>query len=243
MEELARDTGGKAYYNSNGLSDAMAHAINNGSRYYTLAYSPGNKKMDGKFRKIQVKLLGDNYKLSYRQGYYADEVPKGSTGKFGDDTLMPLLVHGLPDSTQVLYKIHVAPVNMQPDPNADIAGGNTRLKRPVTRYGVDFAIAEQDIKLETTPDGVRHGNIEVAMIVYDRDGTPLNWVIRKPVVSLDPMAYASLEQVGLQLHLEIDVPPGNVFLHSGIYDSGSNKAGTLEVPLGDVVHPVPAPKN
>jgi hypothetical protein len=81
---------------------------------------------------------------------------------------------------------------------------------------------------------VRHGNIEVAMIAYDRDGTPLNWVIRKPVVALDPKAYVSLEQVGLQLHLEIDVPRGNVFLHSGIYDFGSSKAGTLELPLNDI---------
>jgi hypothetical protein len=36
MEELAKDTGCHAFYNSNGLGDAMVHAIHDGARYYTL---------------------------------------------------------------------------------------------------------------------------------------------------------------------------------------------------------------
>jgi len=111
------------------------------------------------------------------------------------------------------------------------------LKRPVTRYGVDFAIAVQDLKLETTSDGVRHGNIEVVLVAYDQDGTPVNWVIRKPAVALEPKIYAALAQVGLQLHQEIDVPKGDVYLRTGIYDSGSSKAGTLGVPLSEISTP------
>ena len=73
MEELAKDTGGQALYNTNGLGDAMAHAINGGAHYYGLAYSPTNQKMDGKYRAIQVKLLRGDYKLAYRRGYYAEK--------------------------------------------------------------------------------------------------------------------------------------------------------------------------
>jgi VWFA-related protein len=40
MEDLAKDTGGQAYYNTNGLSGALARVVNNGSRYYSLTYSP-----------------------------------------------------------------------------------------------------------------------------------------------------------------------------------------------------------
>ena len=39
MEELAADTGGKAFYNTNDLNGAMQHAIDNGSHYYTLVCS------------------------------------------------------------------------------------------------------------------------------------------------------------------------------------------------------------
>jgi VWFA-related protein len=39
MEALARDTGGKAFYNSNALNDAMAQTVDEGSNYYTLTYA------------------------------------------------------------------------------------------------------------------------------------------------------------------------------------------------------------
>jgi hypothetical protein len=42
--------------------------------------------------------------------------------------------------------------------------------------------------------------------------------------------------------LEIDVPPSDAYLRSGVYDTGSNKAGTLEIPLAAVVALAPAPK-
>src|SRR5215472_7996592 len=57
MEQLAKETGGQAFYNTNGLNDALTRVVNNGSRYYSLAYSPTNANMDGKFRRIQVKLI------------------------------------------------------------------------------------------------------------------------------------------------------------------------------------------
>jgi hypothetical protein len=36
---------------------------------------------------------------------------------------------------------------------------------------------------------------------------------------------------GLQIHQEIDVPPRDTFLRTGIYDLKSGEAGTLGVPL------------
>ncbi len=69
MEQLAQDTGGKAFYNTNGLNDALARVINSGTRYYSLTYVPTNGTMDGKFRRIQVKLVKGKDTLAYRRGY------------------------------------------------------------------------------------------------------------------------------------------------------------------------------
>jgi VWFA-related protein len=74
METLAKDTGGQAYYNTNGLNDVLARVINNGTRYYTISYSPTTKATDGKYRRIQVKLVTGKDKLAYRRGYYADDL-------------------------------------------------------------------------------------------------------------------------------------------------------------------------
>ena len=60
METVAQETGGRAFYSTNALSDAVKDAVVNGSHYYTLAYSPANDKNDGKFRRIQVSLVDNN---------------------------------------------------------------------------------------------------------------------------------------------------------------------------------------
>jgi hypothetical protein len=236
MEDLAKDTGGQAFYNTNGLNDALARVVNNGTRYYSLAYSPNNPTMDGKFRHIQVKLLKGKGTLAYRRGYFADDLGSAlAAGQKPDtDPLLMLMGRNLPDYSQILYKIKVLPADPQPAPDAPRIGSNTDLKGPFTRYGVDFAIAPQDLKLEPTPDGGRHGSIEIVLLAYDREGKPLNFVVTRGDVNLDPKLWASVHQVGLQIHKEIDVPKEYVYLRTGIYDLGSNTAGTLGIPLTDV---------
>jgi len=74
---VATSTGGKAYYNTNGLKETIAEIVNNGSNYYTLAYSTTNKTWDGRFRTIKVTVDRAGMNLQHRRGYYAinrDEV-------------------------------------------------------------------------------------------------------------------------------------------------------------------------
>jgi VWFA-related protein len=238
MEVLAEGTGGKAFYNTNGLKDALARAINYGSHYYTLTYIPINKKADGKYRRIQVKLSDSRYKLAYRRGYYADNAQNAKAKKEQpvSDPLLPLMKRGLPDFSQIVYKIRVVPSSSPPAPEAARAGDNATLKGPVTRYGVDFAVSVEDLRLETTPDGLHTGNIEVVLVAYDRDGNALNLIVRKPEISLQPQTYAAAQMAGVQLHYDIDVPKDaltrdDVRLRAGIYDLRSTNVGTLEIPL------------
>jgi VWFA-related protein len=236
MDQLAKDTGGQAFYNTNGLNDALTRVVNNGTRY-SLAYTPSNSVMDGKYRRIQVKLLKGKDNLAYRRGYYADDLQTvlAAGQKPDTDPLLMLMGRNLPDYSQILYKIKVVPSNPQPAPDAPRIGSNPDLKGPFTRYAVDFAIAPQDLKLDSTPEGGRHGNIEIVLLAYDREGKPLNFVVTKGDVNLDAKLYENVQKVGLQIHKEIDVPKQYVFLRTGIYDLKSNTAGTLGVPLVEAV--------
>jgi VWFA-related protein len=233
MEELAKATGGHAFYNSNGLGEAMIHALHDGARYYTLSYVPTNKSMDGKYRRIQIELVHTSYKLAYRRGYTAEDARSAQAAAHepASDPLLPLVKFGMPDFTQILYKIRVLPTNPQPPPEAKRLGSNPAMKGPVTRYGVDFAISEQDLRLDAAPDGVRHGAIEVMLVAYDEEGKPLNFVVTESKILMKSKVYEALEKVGLQLHKEIDVPSGEIYLRTGIYDLNASTAGTLGVPL------------
>ena len=240
MEELAKDTGGHAFYNTNGLGDAIEHVVNDGTRYYTLTYTPIDKRTDGTYRNIRIKLRGVQYKLAYRRGYYSENAkvekkltPSAATTADANP-LLPLMGRGLPDVAQVLYKIRVLPSDPQPAPNAPLQGGNPALKKPLTRYSVDFAISVDDLKLDLAKDGTRQGQIEIMLVAYDGNGKAVNWLTRVGTLSLSPKTFAEAKQVGLQVHQEIDVPSGDVYLSTGVYDMGSRRAGTLGVPLTTV---------
>ena len=242
MEEIAKDTGGKAFYNTNGLSDALTRVVNNGSRFYSLTYSPTNPRMDGKFRRIQVKLLNGKYTLAYRRGYYADDLSTSlaAAEEPNSDPLLPLMGRNLPDYSQILYKILIQPSNPQPAADAPRAGTHTDLKAPFVRYGLDFAAAAEDLKLNRTPDGVLHGAIEVMLVVYDPEGKPVNMAVARSEIQIPEKDYPSVQKQGLQIHREIDVPQGDSYLRTGICDLTSGSAGTLGVPL--TVHSTQAAK-
>jgi VWFA-related protein len=234
-ETLARETGGRAFYNTNGLDAAMAEVINEGSHYYTLAYAPTNSKPDGKYRRIELELANNVYKLSYRRGYYADKPQVSQTAEVSsNDPLVPLIGFGMPNFDQITYKIQAAPVQPQPAPDARHAGLNTEIKGPFTRYGVDVLVSLSGFALETTPDNVRHGRLEAILIAYNREGKIVNILKKTSRLAWSREIYAELQAKGLPFHLEIDVPPGDVYLRTGIYDPGSGNAGTLGFPLSSV---------
>jgi len=237
MEDLAKDTGGRAYYNTNGLGGALARVVDNGSHYYSIAYSPANTVMDGKFRRIQIKLVKAKGTLAYRRGYFADDLSAAlSAGeKPESDPLLRLMGRNLPDYTQILYKVLVQPATPQPAPDAPRIGSNPDLKGPFTRYSADFAISVRDLKLDRGPDGLFHGSIEVVLLAYSREGKPLNFAVTQGNIALQPKDYEAVRKGGLQIHKEIDVPNGYAFLRTGIYDFKSSNAGTLGIPLTSTV--------
>jgi len=71
LDTIAEATGGRAYYNTNGLKEVIVGIVDNGSNYYTLAYTTTNKNWNGQLRHIKVALDRSGVRMQYRQGYYA----------------------------------------------------------------------------------------------------------------------------------------------------------------------------
>jgi len=79
---LAADTGGKAFLDSNDLSLGLKQVQEQYASYYILGYNTQNNTMDGKFRKITVRLKEPipGARLDFRNGYYADKLWKNFNG-------------------------------------------------------------------------------------------------------------------------------------------------------------------
>jgi VWFA-related protein len=76
---LASDTGGKALLDNNDLSMGIVQAQQDVSSYYIIGYYSTNEKMDGAFRKVDIKLKAPALSaklapLDYRHGYYAGKL-------------------------------------------------------------------------------------------------------------------------------------------------------------------------
>jgi VWFA-related protein len=246
MDMLAKETGGKAFYNMNDLSQIIGKVTDQSSNFYTISYSPANSKMDGNYRKIELK-VGDNehYKLSYRQGYIArDDALPGAAQERQEqaaesasqnptrlDPLEPFMVFGMPESEQILYKTLVQQMD------AKVAGttaAKPSLNGPLDRYSVDFALDLDDLHLKLGQDGMHTGRLNLSMIVYDKYGRAASREDHLVNLAIKPDAYAAFQKTGLQMHGQITAPKGQYWLRTGVYDEASHKVGTLEIPLNSV---------
>ena len=77
LYSLAAETGGKALLDNNDLSMGVVQAQQDMNSYYVLGFYSTNGAEDGKYRKIKVRLAGNQQaKLEYRAGYFANKVWK-----------------------------------------------------------------------------------------------------------------------------------------------------------------------
>lgn len=240
MDMIATDTGGKAFYNQNDLSTIVGKVVGSSSNFYTISYTPTDKDMNGAFRKIAVGIPGSDYVLAYRHGYFAreDAMPGASqdaqtrairhaTYSKNADPLQPFMDFGLPRSQQILYKLRILPT----------APKGKAASPQATHYAVDFAIDRNDLELPLDNDGLHKGTLTVSLIVYDKYGviaTRRDYLIP---LNIKPDIWKIFEKTGVQLHAELDVPKGQYWLRTGVFDQATRKVGTMEVPLV-AVHPL-----
>ena len=71
MKTIAEQTGGEAFVNTNDLKRVINRSLDDGSTYYTLAYTPPKDDGSGGYHRVVVKIPNKNLKLAYRRGYYS----------------------------------------------------------------------------------------------------------------------------------------------------------------------------
>jgi VWFA-related protein len=236
MEQIALDTGGRAFFNTNGFRAAIASAIQNGESYYTIGYVPQSNKFDGNFRKIKVKLDNSKYDLEYRSGYYADPPDKAGSHLFNQASLMTeATLHGAPLATQILFQTRILPAT---DPEfkkinfpAGPAGELSTSLKSAHRYIVDLVVDPHTVNFDSTSDGTRTDSIEFTLVAYDADGRRLNFLDRSIKLGLNPNQYAQLVKTGIPVRMALDLPTGEQSLRITVHDIPAARFGSLEIPL------------
>jgi VWFA-related protein len=237
MQQVARDTGGKAYIETNDLTDAVADIAEKGSSYYTIGYVPDAKKFDGEFHRFKVNLDNASYKLAYRSGYYADSPDKPSAHHPADSDLLALAAqHGVPQATQISFDARVLPasdplfqgVKLTEGPVGNMAA---TLKGPARRFVVDLVLDLHGLVFETAADGSRRAYLEFALVAYDPEGNRVNYLQHGFQLAIKPDRFEKLMVSGIPIRAELDLPEGQGSLRIAIQDFAAGRTGSLEVPL------------
>jgi VWFA-related protein len=259
MFAMAEDTGGEAYVNTNGLTQAVAKAIENGSNYYTLTYSPTNTEWDARFRSIKIRTEQPGVKLSYRNGYYAVDpndrnkmnAQMAATAVTQLTTMATAMMHGAPDPAEILFKVRIRPAGSPPE-DVPLASNQTnpdpkvKVEGPYRAYAVDLVPDPRAVSCRAEASGNRHCAIEVWTFVYNSDGERLITASNRLHTLLTPADYTKLMVGGMAFHQQISVPmKGRYYLRTAIHDMVSDKVGAVEVPVAAVarlepLQPLPA---
>lgn len=258
MQQMADATGGRAFLNTNGLKEAVEKAIDSGSNYYTIAYTPTNRKWNGDYRKIQVKLDRPGVTLAYRRGYFADD-PSAPAQKSQAQNAKPdpnqysalrtAMLHGGPEPTELIFAASVRPAST--DTEAELVPGNQVIKKtsgPYRRYAVTFMANPKELNWTVAPDGAHRCTLEFMTFVYDGDGTRINVQINGIGATIPEERFASVQNGAIKYVQQISVPAkGEYYLRLGMRDITSDHVGAVELPVATVAKlppvavPLPAP--
>jgi VWFA-related protein len=134
LTQLARETGGQSFTNSNNLRPAFERVDSDLRNYYMLGYTPLNTAYDGRFRTIQVKVKRSGVNIAARRGYFAVRNPGfapindyeapalGALEQRPIPNAFPIRAgallfpeRGRPGLVPVVVEVKTAPLTFQPD--------------------------------------------------------------------------------------------------------------------------------
>lgn len=263
MQVFASDTGGVPFYNRNNLSAAVTDAINDGANYYTLAYTPTEHKTKGEWRSIHVELSSEashrGFRLSYRRGYYAENLTQGADKQIGKASLTTAaftsraagqnyarsaMLHGAPAPTDIPFTTRVLPHSTATSDTlaaSNVLDPKSPIAPPFRNFDVDAAAMPRYFTLTQQPNGNYTGALELAVFVYSLDGKLINTTAKKFTFDFTPDMYAHFTKNVVGIHVEVSTPAkSDSILRIGLQDVPSNRIGAVEVPTAAVRNLAPA---
>jgi len=181
---------------------------------YTLGYYPENKKWDGKYRSIKVKVKRDGTEVQNRRGYFAID-PTQMKGYSQEQEVASALRDVVP-ATLVGFSARVRPSSANSTPG---------------KVGVDFLVDANTLSAEDTSGGKRL-NVAFYATVFSPHGKMLVERSQKVDQSFNGEVYRQIVEKGLLLHIDLDPQPGNNRLRLAVQDNKTGLVGTIDPPLG-----------
>jgi VWFA-related protein len=207
MENLAQRTGGKAYYNSNDLKNAIRGAIDDSRTTYVIGFYPTHNMWDGRFHELKVQTDRKGMNLRHRQGYYAfaDQplTDKEKKAAFQEALWSPL------ESTTLGLTLRLAP----------------NLPKP-GKLRVVMLVDVRNVQLEQKDDRWS-GKLEILFVQQGAADKQPTIVGDQMDVNLKKDTYAAALQRGLLLAKDLELADAGYQLKVAVRDATSGNIGSV----------------
>lgn len=206
---LAEQTGGRVYYNTNDLGNAIARAMDDTSHSYVLGYYPANERWDGRFRSIKVSTSRRGAAVRHRSGYYAHPPDRSDTASLRNAMLETL--HAPLDSTGITLTARVAP-GAGPD-----------------AYTIDLRLEPESITLDRKGD-LWTATLDVAIGQGLPDGRVFSSADRSISLTLTDADRSRLATEGVTLTQVIALRDDAHQIRVVVRDRAGSQTGSLTIP-------------
>jgi VWFA-related protein len=210
MEEVAAETGGKPYINQNEIKNGVALAAADDAASYEIGYYPENKKWDGKYRNIKIKLAQGDTQIRYRKGYFAVDNTAPKNANYDQDVAAALQLNA--PATQISFMAQAKPS----DPG---------------KLRVVFLVDAHTLTAEES-GGNKKVNVSLYACIFGPDGKSLATRSLKVDRTFDAGTYQQILDKGMMVPIDLDVPSGGNELRLAVLDNKTGFIGTVSGPLG-----------
>jgi hypothetical protein len=209
MEDLAAQTGGHAFYNTNNLTEAIHRAVDDGAVTYTLGFYPDVLALDDKFHELKVHVKHAGYEVRYPKGYFAQkEMPVSEA-----------------QQQNLLQEAILSPLE----------SSSIRLQAQVERGKANsIALAGSiDVRdLQLTAAG--EGTLDLYVIQQDATGRVLEQKKNRLNLRLTPELYAAYLKSGILFREAFEPKEGFVTMRLLVSDPRQARVGSLIIPVSEV---------
>ncbi|HEY6386651.1 MAG TPA: VWA domain-containing protein [Candidatus Acidoferrum sp.] len=213
MKVLAERTGGKAFYGSNNLSEAIRYAIDDARLTYTLGFYPASAKWDGTFHSLKVRVNIPGVEVRSRTGYFARPDSAPPPPKSVQAIISQTAISQL-DATGIGLRIHIQP--------ASEAGEQA--------VNVDLHLDPHDLDLEQN-NGLWTGTLQTVFLELNSRGEIIQVRDESLQLKLPQNVYEQTLNNGLKNTKHVRILPGATQLCVVLRDPSNGNIGSLSVPL------------
>jgi len=235
-EQVAAESGGTAYYNTNDLAAAVGKAIATGSEYYTLSYIPPGSKDDNRFHHIWVGVDRPGVQLVYRKGYDSEDPLSAHAVAPGPGLKQAVAAGHAMTIAEMEFDVKVEPIAAA-DAGAEEAPASSGRRllpkggKPAVKYGFLFSVPASEITFTQGADGMRMGSLNFDVAAYSSNGVLADVISEKVRLPLSAEEYEEFVKTPFHFYQKLDLPLGETMVRVGILDDASKKAGTMDIPL------------